>query len=92
MAQPLSKKDGTGLLYKRDPEVEAQIDEAINLDLASLKQRLQVTDQNASSRLRSECLVHLVRHGRRQNDQALMSAVAAIVSGNELPGTSIPAE
>lgn len=65
----------------RPAAVEAQIDEAIQLDLTGLKARLRVTDRQAPDYLRSECLVHLVRKGRRAGDQVLIGAVLPVLLG-----------
>ena len=40
-----------------------------------------IVDRNAPGYLRSECLVHLVREGRRSDDQQLMSAVLPVLLG-----------
>ena len=68
-------------MYTRPPVVEAQIDEAICLSRSDLRNRLLMTDRNDSSYLRSECLVHLVREGRRSDDQQTMSAVLPVLLG-----------
>ena len=81
MARPLTKTDLEGELYARPPAVEAQIDEAVCLSRTGLQTRLSITDRNAPGYLRSECLVHLVRQGRRAEDQQLMSAVLPVLLG-----------
>lgn len=80
MARPLTN-ESDGTLYMRPPGVEAQIDQVVELSLAELRSRLQITDRNDPEYLRSECLVHLVREGRRSGDQALMSTVLPILLG-----------
>jgi hypothetical protein len=79
MARPLTKTEPDGALYVRPSGVEAQIDEAMQLSLADLRVRLLLRDRNSSDYLRSECLVHLVREGRRSGDQPLMSAVLPVL-------------
>jgi len=79
MARPLTKTEADGTLYRRPAPVEAQVDEAVQLKLPDLRRRLLVTDKNDANYLRSECLVHLLRHGRRAGDQALMSAVLPVL-------------
>ena len=81
MARPLTKKDQAGTPYARDADVETQIDEVVDIDLTRLKRRLQVTNHRADDHLRSECLVHLVRHGVRENNQRLVSAVMPVLLG-----------
>ncbi len=81
MARPLTKTEPDGALYARPTGVETQIDEAVQLSRTELRGRLQVTDRNDPSYLRAECLVHLVREGRRSCDQSLMSAVLPILLG-----------
>ena len=79
MARPLTKTEADGTLYRRPAPVEAQVDEAVQLKLPDLRRRLLVTDRNDAAYLRSECLVHLLRHGRRAGDQTLMSAVLPVL-------------
>ena len=74
MARPLTKKTQAGAQYVRDPDVDAQIDKTVGMDLGGLKQRLRVTTPAAPDHLRSECLVHLVRHGVREDNQPLVTA------------------
>lgn len=79
MARPLRKKTKAGAPYLRDADVEARIDEIIGLDLIRLKQRLRVTNKASDEHLRPECLVHLARHGVRESDQPLVSAVLSVL-------------
>lgn len=79
MARPLTNIDANGALYARPSAVEAQINQAIDLSQSDLRIRLSITDQNHSGYLHSECLVHLVREGRRADDQQLMSAVLPVL-------------
>ena len=79
MARPLKKTKPDGALYVRSSGVEVQIDEAVRLSLPELRSRLLITDRNAPSYLSHECLVHLVREGRRLNDQGLMNAVLPVL-------------
>lgn len=81
MAQPLTKIEPDGTLYRRPAVVEAQIDAAVQLTLADLRRRLLVTDREDAAYFCSECLVHLLRRGRRAGDQALMSAVLPVLLG-----------
>ena len=79
MARPLTKTEPDGALYRRPAAVEAQVDDAVQLKLSDLRHRLLVTDRDDPAFLRSECLVHLLRHGRRTSDQALMSAALPVL-------------
>jgi len=79
MAQPLTKTKVGGELYVRPKRVEDQINEVVCLSLSELRLRLLVVDRNAPSYLCSECLVHLVRQGRRSENQQLMSAVLPVL-------------
>ncbi|MCY4595430.1 MAG: hypothetical protein OXC19_11630 [Bryobacterales bacterium] len=79
MARPLTKTKVGGELYTRPKAVEAQIDEAVRLSRFDLEPRLLITDRNAPGYLRSECLVHLVRRGRRSDDQQLMNSVLPVL-------------
>ena len=68
MVRPLTKLRSNGKLYTRPLAVETQIDEVLNLDLATLRQRLEITNHRTSGYLRSECLVHLIREAIRTGD------------------------
>ena len=81
MARPLTNTKQGGALYTRPFAVEAQIDEVICFSRTDLLPRLLIVDRNAPGYLRSECLVHLVREGRRSGDQQLMSAVLPVLLG-----------
>ena len=81
MARPLTKTDANGVVYVRPSVVEVQADEAVQLPLPNLRARLLITNRNDPGYLRTECLVHLVRQGRRSGDQTLMSAVLPVLLG-----------
>ena len=53
MARPLAKVSRKGVVYTRPPSVEASIDEALRLDLPTLKRRLQETDKKSPNYLAS---------------------------------------
>ena len=73
MVQPLTKRRSNGELYTRRPSVEAQIDAALKLDLATLRRRLEIVDRQATNYLGSECLVHLIREAMRTGNQDRIS-------------------
>jgi hypothetical protein len=81
MARPLTKTKPDGALYVRSSGVEDQIDEAVRLLLPELRRRLLITNRDAPGYLSHECLVHLVRQGRRSDDQRLMNAVLPVLLG-----------
>lgn len=79
MGQALTKAgDDDGPLI-RPRTIEAQICVALRLNASGLKARLSVTDWADPEHLRSETLVHLVRHGRRTNNQNLISLVFPVL-------------
>jgi hypothetical protein len=81
MARPLTKTKPDGALYVRSSGIEAEINEAVRLSSPELRARLLSTDQKDRGYLSHECLVHLVRQGRRSNDQVLMNAVLPVLLG-----------
>jgi DNA-directed RNA polymerase specialized sigma24 family protein len=81
MAEPLTKTEPSGATYARPPGVEAEIDEAAGLSRPDLLARLRITNRNDPGHLRHECLVHLVRQGRRTNNQPLISTVLPVLLG-----------
>lgn len=58
----------TGQLYRRDPQVEQQITEALTLDPAALVERAAVTSREDPRFLNEETLVYMIReyHDRKQ--------------------------
>src|ERR1035441_5362317 len=81
MARQLTKTRPDGAHYLRPAEIEAQIDEVIQLGLPHIEARLLITDRQNPDYVRNECLVHLVRQGRRTTDQSLMTAVLPVLLG-----------
>jgi hypothetical protein len=81
MARPLTKTESNGVLYARPASVEAQIDEVVQLAPSDLRTRLLITDRDDPGYLRHECLVHLMRKGRRSGNETLMSAVLPVLLG-----------
>lgn len=81
MARPLTKTKPNGELYVRPASVEAQIDAAVQLAPPDLRERLLITDRDDPGYLRHECLVHLMRQGRRSGNETLMSAVLPVLLG-----------
>jgi DNA-directed RNA polymerase specialized sigma24 family protein len=88
MAQPLQKTKRSGTLYVRPPEIEAAIDAALAQDRKTLCSRAKIRNRNAQHYLPSECLVHLIRHARRQGEgqgrDALLSLLLARCAVNLL--------
>ena len=81
MARPLTKTALNEMIYARPSSIETQIDQAVQLSATDLRSRLLINDRNNPGHLRSECLVHLVREGRRSGNQMLMTAVLPILLG-----------
>ena len=81
MARALTNTEPDGSLYTRPAAVEGQIDEILWLSPSELQSRLLIADRKAPGYLRTECLVYLVREGRRSGDQQLMSAVLPVLLG-----------
>lgn len=85
MARPLTRTRKDGTPYTREAAVEAQIDEVLALTPEALQGRLLITQPQDPAYLRSETLVHLMRHGmrehRRSRDQRLVNAVLPVLSG-----------
>jgi hypothetical protein len=81
MARPLTKTESNGAFYVRPASVEAQIDEAVQLAPPDLRARLLITDRDNPGYLCTECLVHLMRQGRRSGNETLMSAVLPVLLG-----------
>jgi hypothetical protein len=61
MANPLTKHSREGVLYVRPPEVESNLDGALDQETAVLIRRAQETDRHSRDHLKSESLVCLIR-------------------------------
>lgn len=81
MARPLTKVDDDDDPLERPAAIEAEIDAALQLSQPDLRARLAIRDRQGLDHLRSETLVHLVRHGRRTGDQSLISLVLPVLLG-----------
>ncbi len=79
MAHALTKMDQNGNLYTRPASVEAKINGALEQDLPTLLRRSEVTKQSDPDFLPLECLVHLIRHFRRQDNQHAMSILMPVL-------------
>jgi hypothetical protein len=81
MARPLTKVTADDAPLKRPAVIEAQIDTTLQLPPSDLRAQLSIGDRRNADHLRSETLVHLVRHGRRRGDQSLISLVLPVLLG-----------
>ena len=75
MVRPLTKYRKNGEVYTRPKNVEDEIAEAVTLEQAALKRRLQILNRDVPDYLRSECLVHLVREAIRTENQGRINLV-----------------
>ena len=78
-ARPLTKRNSAGNLYVRPKRIEAQVNEILSQDLATLRRRLAVNDDQLPDYLHSECLVHLIRDSRRNKDDAILNVAFPIL-------------
>lgn len=74
MVRSLTKLRSDGTPYTRPAEVERQITRALTQDVKTLATRAAL-DRSSPNHLSSECLVYLIREGRRTNNDSLMSAL-----------------
>ena len=75
MVRPLTKCRKSGEVYTRQKNVEDEIGEAVALEQAALKQRLQIPNREDPDYLSSECLVHLIRAEIRSDNQGRIDLV-----------------
>ena len=81
MARPLTKTRADGTLYRRPDWIEAAIDQALQEDLDNLIRRARIPKRASHGFLPLECLVHLIREGRRRGDERTLSALVPILLG-----------
>ncbi len=72
----LTRPNREGVTYRRLPEVERQIGEALALSAAALSDRAGIADYAAPDYLKDECLVYLVREFHREGRDRLVDALA----------------
>jgi len=75
MIEPLTKSRRDGGVYTRPPQIEAEIAAVLGQDFATLRHRLAVKVRDSTDYLSSECLVHLVRLSRREDNTPRLNAV-----------------
>lgn len=79
---PITKRNKDGELYKRSPEVESQIREALTLDRKRLVERANQKDYGADDYFQPECLVYLIRAFRIDEEPELAdSLMIALIDG-----------
>ncbi len=81
MVRPLTKCRSNGECYVRPGAVEREIEDALQQDLETLRERLLVTSSKLPDYLSSECLVHLIRESRRREDDDCLNAVLPVLLG-----------
>jgi DNA-directed RNA polymerase specialized sigma24 family protein len=69
MPRALNKMTKGGVGYKRPPDIEASIDEALGQKPEEQLRRANIRDPADSAYMSSECLVHLVREARLSGDK-----------------------
>lgn len=67
---PLTKRGLDGTRYTRPPEIEAALTRVLALPRDGVIAQAQVRDPADPAFIPSECLIHLLRHSRRDNNDA----------------------
>jgi len=76
---PLKGTNSVDELYQRSDEVEAQINEVLKLDSATLLERANISDYKAPGFLQEECLVALIRAALSCHDDSLADSLFEIL-------------
>lgn len=79
MANPLTKHSREGVRYVRPPDVESNIDGALDQETSVLTRRALETDRRSSTYLQSESLVYLIRAAIRDGDDSRYNALLPIL-------------
>lgn len=77
--RPLTRPNAAGLVYKRLPGVEEQIEEALALAPTALLVRARIANFQVPGYLQEECLVYLIREFHRRCQEVLVSELSAIL-------------
>lgn len=75
MVRPLTKRDKSGALLKRQSTVESTIVEALQQGLDSATKRAWLTNPSDRDFLPMECLVYLIRDAWKRRDEPAMNAL-----------------
>lgn len=79
MAIPLTKRSKEGAVYVRPAVVESNIDGTLGQETEELIRRARVPDRHSAEYLRSECLVHVIRHAIRSGDDSRYNSLLPIL-------------
>jgi len=73
----LTHRTRTGEIYRRPPEVEAQIKELLLVSPGEIEQRITITDTLAPDFVREEALVYLIRAYKQSGDLSMVNSVCS---------------
>jgi len=79
MARPLTKRKTDGSSYVRPDSIEAAIDRALQEDLDNLVRRARSPKRVSQGFMPLECVVHLIREGRRRGDAKTRDALLNVL-------------
>jgi RNA polymerase sigma factor (sigma-70 family) len=71
--EPLTHRGTDGKTYRRSPELESQIVEALSLEQSLLRERVSIERHTEPGYLKEECLVYLIRRFLRNRESDLAS-------------------
>ena len=69
LPEPLTRRNAAGEIYQRQPIVQTQIQEALGLSPEDLRRRSEIGDNTSPEFLKEECLVYLIRHYHKAENQ-----------------------
>ena len=81
LPEPLTHTNRDGKRYQRLPEVEKQIQTALELDVRELVTRATVSDKSSPDFLKEEALVYLIRHYLREEDRGTVTDLTEVLLG-----------
>lgn len=79
VAEALRKKKDDGSPYTRPPDVESSIDALLALPRDDLVQRCKISDGSHPEFVKSECILHFVRHAKSDNNDRHFEALFRIL-------------
>jgi DNA-directed RNA polymerase specialized sigma24 family protein len=84
--RPLTRSSSTtGATYSRDPGVEAQIEEALNLQPEELLEKASAGNTRDGAYLKEETLVYLIREHHRKGERRLVEGLAEALLSRSTP-------
>lgn len=83
--QPLTRRNASGAVYQRDPDVQRQIAAALELSPTALIERTSIDTSNDPNYLKEEAVVYLLRAYRQMGREDIVSDLTDVLVRRSAP-------